>query len=93
MDNNGTVETFNTVALLREFEADLLLFPNPANSIVSLQAKNDLLNPRINIENAVGTIVYQNSFQTAKSFVLNSDLVPGIYWVSIAYEDELLQKD
>lgn len=36
--------------------------------------------------------MYQNSFQTAKSFALNLDLVPGIYWVSIAYEDELTTK-
>lgn len=75
-------------------EQKMILFPNPGNDMLSVQANFDSNNwVSVQIVNAIGQVIYTNSQLKPSSgntiLLDNLDFIPGVYFVSIKQDKEL----
>ncbi|UPT67531.1 MAG: T9SS type A sorting domain-containing protein [Sphingobacteriales bacterium JAD_PAG50586_3] len=68
-------------------DSGLLLFPNPANTTISVVLENTVLNPTLKITNILGQVVYNQTLegmQKAFGKINISNLDNGVYVISIS---------
>ena len=77
------------------FGKDVMFFPNPANSQIQIMVKRDLLssNSKIVIQNAIGSIVKEESIQETLSIIDVQMLNNGIYFINLISNDLPIFKD
>jgi endoglucanase len=68
------------------------IFPNPAQSVLSIETPAGLNNGRYSIMNELGAIVQTGNLNTTKTDVHVSNLANGIYFIQIQTGDETVNR-
>ncbi|MCG9881610.1 MAG: T9SS type A sorting domain-containing protein [Bacteroidia bacterium] len=91
IDNSSVLPTGITPIL--ETNNTLHLFPNPANSQISIQANAEMKNAQIVVLNSIGEIVLNQSTENANSLTLDiSALNNGIYFIQVQANNKLYKQ-
>jgi len=86
LDVHYTIDPFSSTP--EETDTDLILFPNPANNLINIQAESEI--ERIEILDINGKVVMQKSGNNTKIDITN--LSAGIYVMNIHQQDGIMQK-
>lgn len=68
---------------------ELLVFPNPANSIISIEADRFVHNAQVSITNTSGSLVYFDDHSLPVTLDV-SDFAPGIYYLNVQTSSSIL---
>ena len=69
--------------------AEVKLFPNPANNIVNLELSEQYQNVNIEVTSLSGQLVFQNIFASSENIQLNvAEFETGVYFVKIVTENK-----
>jgi hypothetical protein len=93
VDIEGDVEQFNLVAISSDYKADLMIYPNPAKNILTISSEDQLINPSLTLQNALGKNVLIETYPSANQIVLEFDEMPGSYLSTIASMDRSIKEN
>ncbi|WP_068471530.1 T9SS type A sorting domain-containing protein [Saccharicrinis aurantiacus] len=90
LEQAGSFSISTTSNLNQSREGDIVIFPNPATTVLNIKAAQG---SRISVYNAVGVMVYSNNDAAASTAVSVSDLTPGMYIIKVTNDSsEVIKK-
>lgn len=91
-DQCSETKNLNNVAVTKYFDSDLIaIFPNPVNTLLTLQAKSDPIKDcTIRIYSAEGKLVSINNIGIFDQFRISTEVLPnGLYLILIQSDERL----
>lgn len=79
-----TVSVCTSLLDQKENSFNLIVYPNPVTSELTIRATNSLINSKVQIMNAIGSIIYSNTISNDTTTVNTSEFSSGVYVIQIS---------
>ncbi|SFC84136.1 Por secretion system C-terminal sorting domain-containing protein [Flexibacter flexilis DSM 6793] len=83
------VTAFAPSTLAKSSGLNITTFPNPASSVITLQADQTLESAKVRIHNTIGALMYEGEMSGTEQEINVSELSAGVYVISVQSEQGL----
>ncbi|MGB0391579.1 MAG: T9SS type A sorting domain-containing protein [Salibacteraceae bacterium] len=98
INSNGCVDTSNCQSIttsifnFRSNKSSMKVYPNPAQSILTVKLSNSQIFSSIKLISSVGKIVYLQNFTSSNSKTFDIDLPSGIYIIVVSDKNKISER-
>lgn len=88
VDFNGEMETHNTIIVQSESDAELIVYPNPSDGLLTIETNDKSGNSILTIKNSMGQLILNQEFPKSNQIVLELNEDSGVYFVQLQTSNE-----